>query len=226
MVLVQPETIAAYTAQGWWGEQTLWGLFVQQLGLRGDAEAVVDACNRSDFAHGAPRRLSWRQLAADIDRFSLLLLQEGLRRDDIVVVHLPNGVEQFVVYLACARLGLIVTPVPVQYREHELGHILSITAASAAITFTHIGRADHGHQAAAMYQQLGKAHASLRTVLAWGLDVPPGVVSIDAAWPQTLGAPEQAQLAQAERDAAAICAQAGGAAYRSRGAGASTCKAP
>jgi acyl-CoA synthetase (AMP-forming)/AMP-acid ligase II len=202
MVLVQPETIAAYTAQGWWGQQTLWGLFVQQVSARGDAEAVVDACNRSDFAHGTQRRLSWRELAQETDRFSLLLLQQGLSRDDIVVVHLPNGVEQFVVYLACARLGLIVTPVPVQYREHELGHILSITAASAAITFTQIGRAGHGHQAAAMYQQLGKAHASLRTVLAWGPDVPSGVVSIDAAWPQTLGAPEQAQLAQAERDAA------------------------
>lgn len=202
MVLVQPETIAAYTAQGWWGQQTLWDLFEQQVSARGDAEAVVDACNRSDFAHGTQRRLSWRQLATDIDRFSLLLLQEGLRRDDIVVVHLPNGVEQYVVYLACARLGLIVTPVPVQYREHELRHILSITEATAAITFSHIGRADHGHQAATMYQQLGKAHASLRTVLAWGPDVPPGVVSIDAAWPQTLGAPEQAQLAEAERDAA------------------------
>jgi acyl-CoA synthetase (AMP-forming)/AMP-acid ligase II len=202
MVLVNPETIAAYTAKGWWGQQTLWDLFVQQVSARGDAEAVVDACNRSDFAHGAPRRLSWRELAQETDRFSLLLVQQGLRRDDIVVVHLPNGVEQYVVYLACARLGLIVTPVPVQYREHELAHILSITAATAVITFTHIGRAGHGHQVAAMYQQLGKAHASLRTVLAWGPDVPSGVVSIDAAWPQTLGAPEQAQLAQAERDAA------------------------
>jgi len=202
MVLVQPETIAAYTAHGWWGKQTLWDLFVQQRSLRGGAEAVVDASNRSDFAHGTPRRLSWRELAQETDRFSLLLLQQGLRRDDIVVVHLPNGVEQYVVYLACARLGLIVTPVPVQYREHELAHILSITAATAAITFTHIGRAGHSHQAAAMYQQLGKAHASLRKVLAWGPDVPSGVVSIDAAWPQTLGAPEQAQLARAEQDAA------------------------
>ena len=47
MVLVQPETIAAYTAKGWWGQQTLWDLFVQQVSARGDAEAVVDACNRS-----------------------------------------------------------------------------------------------------------------------------------------------------------------------------------
>ena len=202
MVLVKPETIAEYTAQGWWGRQTLWDLFVQQVSARGDAEAVVDACNRSDFAHGAPLRLSWRQLAQETDRFSLLLLQQGLRRDDIVVVHLPNGVEQYLVYLACARLGLVVTPVPVQYREHELAHILSITAATAAITFSQIGRAGHAHQAAAMYRQLGAQHPSLRTVLAWGPDLPPGVVGIESAWPEALNAAQLAQLARAEQDAA------------------------
>ena len=202
MVLVKPETIAEYTEKGWWGQQTLWDVFVQQVSARGDAEAVVDACNRSDFAHGAPRRLSWRQLAEDTDRFSLVLLQQGLRRDDIVLVHLPNGVEQYLVYLACARLGLVVTPVPVQYREHELAHILSITEAAAAITFTQIGRAGHTHQAAAMYRALGAAHASLTKVLAWGPDAPVGVVSIETAWPGALTAEHQSQLAQAERDAA------------------------
>ena len=202
MVLVQPETIAAYTEKGWWGQQTLWDLFVQQASVRGDAEAVVDACNRSDFAHGPQRRLSWCELAEETDRFSLLLLDQGLRRDDIVVVHLPNGVEQYVVYLACARLGLIVTPVPAQYREHELAHILQITAATAAITFTHIGRIGHSHQAAAMYLALGAAHTSLSKVLAWGPGAPAGVVNIEAAWPDALTAGQQAQLVRAERDAA------------------------
>jgi acyl-CoA synthetase (AMP-forming)/AMP-acid ligase II len=202
MVLVKPETIAAYTEKGWWGQQTLWDLFVQQVSARGDAEAVVDACNRSDFAHGAQRRLSWRELAQDTDRFSLLLLDQGLRRDDIVVVHLPNGVEQYVVYLACARLGVVVTPVPVQYREHELAHILSLTAAKAAITFTQIGRAGHAHLAADMYRQLSAAHPSMRTVLAWGPNLPAGVVGIGSTWPDTLTTEHQAQLAQAEQDAA------------------------
>ena len=202
MVLVDPETIADYTAKGWWGQQTLWDLFVQQVSARGDAEAVVDACNRSDFTHGTQRRLSWRQLAEDIDRFSLVLLQQGLRRDDIVVVHLPNCVEQYAVYMACARLGVFVTPVPVQYREHELAHILSLTAAKAAITFTQIGRAGHAHLAADMYRQLSAAHPIMRTVLAWGPDLPAGVVGIESTWPDTLTAEHQAQLVLAEQDAA------------------------
>ena len=124
MILVPQEKIAEYTARGWWGTQTLWDLFVKNLHERGDSEAVVDATNREEFAHGKPRRLSWRQLADAVDRFCLSLLAHQIRRDDIVVVQLPNCVEQFVVYLACARLGIVVTPVPVQYREHELGHIL------------------------------------------------------------------------------------------------------
>ena len=91
-----------------------------------------------------------------------MLHAQGLRRDDIVVLHLPNSVEQYLAYMACARLGLIVTPVPVQYREHELSHVLSITKAAAVLTFTHIGKSGQGHHAAAMYQQLSQAHPSLR----------------------------------------------------------------
>ena len=141
MILVSEDKIVEYTARGWWGTQTLWDLFASQAQQRGDAEAVVDASNREDFAHGKPRRLSWNQLAAEVDRFCLMLIDNEILRDDIVVVQLPNCVEQFVAYLACARLGVVVTPVPVQYREHELGHILSLTQAAAAITFARIGRA-------------------------------------------------------------------------------------
>ena len=113
MILVSQEKIAEYTERGWWGTQTFWGLFVKNLHERNDAEAVVDASNREEFAHGKPRRLSWAELARDVDLFCLLLIESKVRRDDIMVVHLPNCVEQFVVYLACARLGVVVTPVPV-----------------------------------------------------------------------------------------------------------------
>lgn len=165
-------------------------------------EAVVDACNRSDFAHGAPRRLSWDELGDEIDRFSILLHAQGLRRDDIVVLHLPNSVEQYLAYLACARLGLIVTPVPVQYREHELSLVLAITQAAAVLTFTHIGKPGQGHPAAAMYLQLSQVHPSLRMVLAWGPQVSDGVLSIDALLPGKMTPDLRATLVQAEIDAA------------------------
>ena len=80
----------------------------------------------------------------------------------MVVVQLPNCVEQFIVYLACARLGIIVTPVPIQYREHELTHIIEIARPRAAVSFSRIGKPAGGHAAAAMFAGLGKSHPSLR----------------------------------------------------------------
>jgi acyl-CoA synthetase (AMP-forming)/AMP-acid ligase II len=202
MVLVSPEKIDQYTRAGWWGHQTLWDQFVHNRAAHPHTEAVVDACNRSDFAHGAPRRLTWDELGDEIDCFSTVLHAQGLRRDDIVVLHLPNSVEQYLAYMACARLGLIVTPVPVQYREHELSHVLSITQAAAVLTFTHIGKAGQGHHAAAMYQQLSHAHPSLRKVLAWGPQASEGVQSIEALMPGKMTPELHATLAQAESEAA------------------------
>ncbi|WP_342130791.1 class I adenylate-forming enzyme family protein [Hydrogenophaga sp. OTU3427] len=198
MVLVSRDKITRYTAAGWWGEQTLWDLFARNLREQPQAEAVVDAANRADFARGAPRRLSWRALADEIDRFSLRLLDLGLRRDDLLLVQLPNGVEQYVVYLACARLGLVVSPVPIQYREHELDHILGLTQAVAVATFEHIGPVGlpgKGHDCAAMWRGLQARHPSLRQVMALDADTP------DAA-DQPLAGVQHTRLREAERAAA------------------------
>ena len=204
MILVPQEKIAEYTTRGWWGTRTLWDLFVRNLHERGDSEAVVDATNREEFAHGKPCRLSWTQLAAEVDAFCLLLINHQIRRDDIVVVQLPNCVEQFVVYLACARLGIVVTPVPVQYREHELGHILSLTEARAAVTFAHIGKAGTGHRAADMFCALRETHEALTSVFAWGGQVPSGAVHCPEVTGATGGiaGPQYQALAQAEAAAA------------------------
>ncbi len=209
MILVKPDKIADYTDRGWWGTQTLWDLFCINLRTRPDAEAVVDAPNRAEFAHGTPRRLSWVQLADEVDRYSLLLLAHNLQRDDVLVMQLPNCVEQFVVYLACARLGIIVTPVPVQYREHELAHILSLTKAVAAVTFVRIGKPEGGHAASAMWLGLKAHHAALQTVLAWGDDAEAGstefesgAVDIAAQTHGVVNDADRNRLAQAERNAA------------------------
>ena len=178
MILVPNDKIEEYTGKGWWGTTTLWDLFQQHLTERPQAESVADAFNRADFAHGAPQRLSWAQLGEAIDRFSHLLLETGIRRDDVVLMQLPNCVEQFIVYLSCARLGIIVTPVPTQYRENELEHILESTDAVAVVTFTRIGKPVGGHASAEMFGQMQPRHHHLRHILAWGDAVAPQWVDI------------------------------------------------
>lgn len=202
MILVGQQKIDEYSGPGWWGTTTLWDLFAQNLREQPGAEAVVDAPNRADFAHGTPQRWTWAQLGEQVDRFCLLLLGSGIRRDELVVVMLPNCVEQFVVYLACARLGIVVTPVPVQYREHELEHILSVTQAAAAVTFSCIGKPEGGHPAAQMFEGLKAAHPSLRHVLAWGSALPAASTDIAARTAEPVSDAGRQTLAQAEKAAA------------------------
>jgi acyl-CoA synthetase (AMP-forming)/AMP-acid ligase II len=201
MILVDPAHIDRYTAALWWGSDTLWDVFVRQVQRQPQAEAVVDACNRPDFAHGQPRRLSWFELSGEVDRMSGLLLDRGIERDDIVLAQMPNTIEQFVLYLSCARLGLVLSPVPIQYREHELEHILSLTQARAVVTFTQIGSPGKAHASAAMWLRLQQAHPHMSQVLCWGPGAPQGACPIEASWPQANVSLMQ-RLARAEQEAA------------------------
>jgi acyl-CoA synthetase (AMP-forming)/AMP-acid ligase II len=175
LILASPERIAEYTARGWWGTRTLHAGFAEVAQRHPAREAVVDAPNRVQLTDGQSRRLRYAQLAAEVDRLAVRLWRLGLQRDDIVVVQLVNSVEQYAVYLACLRLGLIISPVPVQYREHELDQILAQTQARAVITAARVLR----HAAAAMWLGLARRHAGLAHVLAYGHELPPGVLSLE-----------------------------------------------
>lgn len=202
MILVPQSKIDAYTERGWWGHTTLWDLFLRHASERPDAEAVADAPNRAEFAHGAPQRLCWSQLHDAVDRFCRLLLAVGIRRDERLLMQLPNGVEQYIAYLACARLGIVITPVPVQYRENELDYILGHTAAAAVLTFTRIGRPGSGHAAAAMFGAMRQRHPQLRTILAWGDSCDADTVDIGRHSAAPMSDADRRQLAQAEAAAA------------------------
>lgn len=197
MILVEDHKIEDFTARGWWGRETLWQRFEQQRARRPQAEAVVDACNRASFAHGQPRRLSWQDLGREVDRLSLHLIERGLCKDDVLLAQMPNSVEQFITYLACARLGLVLSPVPVQFREHELAHVLALTEARAVVTFASIGR----HASLPMWQALARNHAHLQHVMHWGPAPVNGAPEpLDALpWPDAAGLE---RVARAEMEAA------------------------
>ncbi|HHG5368172.1 TPA: class I adenylate-forming enzyme family protein [Pseudomonas aeruginosa] len=204
MILASEERIERYVAKGWWGTTTLWQLFLRNVEAHPDALAAADPSNREELGLGAPRRLNWQALAAEVDRFSLLLLDEGLQRDEAVITQLPNGLEQFVVYLACARLGLIVSPVPVQYREHELRSVLALTGAAAVVTFEHIGPTGKAHATAQMWRQLQNEHRGMRRVLAWQGNIEPRLPALTDLGKQRLLASEAAAAVTAN-DIFTVC---------------------
>lgn len=177
MILIPQDRIDEFTAKGWWGTETLDERFRARAAELGDQEAVVDPPNLPAIAGRTQRRLSWNALADEVTRLTAVLHDLGMRKDDVVVVQLPNSVDQFTVYLACARMGIVVTPVPTQYRQHELAHVVGITDAKAAITCTRIGRFAH----AAMMAELRAECPGLRHLLVYGDDVPAGAVALDTA---------------------------------------------
>ena len=177
MILAKPENIEAFTARGWWGTVTIDDLFRKRVSERGDSEAVIDPVNRSAIFAGEPRRLSWNALADEVARMAGVLYRLGLRKDDVVLMQLPNCVEQYVTYLGCARLGIIVSPVPAQYREHEIRFVLGQAQAKAAICTVRIGKFAHAQMMLALQAQ----SEDLRHVLCFGEAVPDGAIALDQA---------------------------------------------
>ena len=123
-----------YTARGWWGRETLDSLLRRAVAECPERPALVDPPNRGDIAGGSPTRLSWAALESRVEGLATALHATGLRADDIAVVQLPNIAELALAYLALARLGAIVSPVPVQYGLHELKTIQSELSARAFLS--------------------------------------------------------------------------------------------
>jgi acyl-CoA synthetase (AMP-forming)/AMP-acid ligase II len=145
-----PDTIARYSSRGWWGDTTIYDMFARNAARAPDRLAVVDPPNRADLVGGEPLRLTYRELSASVERLAGYFLRQELAAGDVVVTQLPNIVEYVVVYLAAARLGLVVSPVPMQYRDHELRHIVGLLAPAAYVTCDSFKGADCTGLAAAV----------------------------------------------------------------------------
>ena len=200
MIVVPEERIRDFKARGWWGEETLDDLFRRHVAAMPDAESVVDPINREAIMGGAPARLTWAEVEDRVARYVAVLHATGVGRDDVVAVQLPNVIELGLIYLACIRLGAIVTPAPVQYREHELAYILRKTDAKAVVTAARIGK--HAHAEMMLAVQAGAA--ALNTVLVVGGHAPDGSIDLDA---RAAGLDEaEIEAGRAAARAANICA--------------------
>jgi len=114
------ERVREYVRRGWWGETTLSDLLEQAVAAHPDRMALVDQPNRESLDGDTPKRWTWAELSDEVETGARALARLGVGRGDAVVVQLPNVAEFVVLYLALARLGAVISPVPVQYSRHEL----------------------------------------------------------------------------------------------------------
>ena len=162
-----PQHLATeYRASGAWSEQRIGDLFADSAAVEPARLAIADPPNRAALDGAVPRRLDWQSLCALVDAAMVALADAGLRRDDVLITQLPNVVEYVAVYLACARLGIVVSPVPMQFRRGEIEPLSRLTKARAVLTVLTFKGTEHARLATTL--------SDGPQVLVLGNQTPPG----------------------------------------------------
>ena len=167
------ERVAEYTSAGQWGDETMDGLFRARVAADPGRLAVVDPANKADLTGTPPRRLTWRELDEEVTGLADVLLSHGVGSGDVVGLQMPNTVELVTAYLACWRLGAVVSPLPAQYREHEVTELGRLAGFTAYLTVDRLGDRSPVREVWDVRDSL----PSLRTVFAYGESLPEGVVA-------------------------------------------------
>ncbi|HUW64136.1 MAG TPA: class I adenylate-forming enzyme family protein [Spirochaetia bacterium] len=133
MILSSAEHIRRYREQGYWGDRTLLDAFHEHVLAGPERVAVVDPPNKKDLVGLPSSRVSFRELDRAADAVATALLDLGIQKDDVIMVQLPNIWELALLYIAAARAGVIIAPLPVQWRSREFTYIAALTGARAFI---------------------------------------------------------------------------------------------
>ncbi len=142
MQTTKPELIAAYRQRGWWSDTKITDLFDAAVRSEPTRLAVVDAHNRPLLTGAPALRLSFAELDRLVSAFMLRFGDAGLKRDDILITQLPNIAEYVAVYIAALKLGIVLSPVPMQFRRGEFEKILPLTGARAILSLPQFKGAD------------------------------------------------------------------------------------
>ena len=105
---------------------------ILQTGCEADPEATAIV--------SSARKLTWRELDAASDALALAYLDMGLEPGDRFASLMPNRVDLVLHYLACFKIGLVVTPLNYRYTPREIDHALEVSEARALLA--HAERSD------------------------------------------------------------------------------------
>src|SRR5262245_39096483 len=108
--------------------------------------ALLDPPNRTSFAGGKPRLLTYAQADRVVSAIAGRLRRMGLdtaATDGIVGIQVANTVESVLTLLGVLRAGLIAMPLPLLWRRAETVAALSRVGAHALIVSGRIGAVDY-----------------------------------------------------------------------------------
>ena len=112
-----------FVAQGLWLDRTLHDYFDETAARLPTSIALVEGEKRVSFAR-------WQEDAA---RLAAGLLRLGIGKGDIVSVQLPNWYEMCLLQIALSRIGAVIQPMHMVYREREIESMLRFCDSRAVI---------------------------------------------------------------------------------------------
>ena len=158
-----PELVAEYTEKGYWEPTILSEVWERNAEDYPQREAIVDS----------KTRLTWGEARRWIDRIALGFLEQGIKRDELVVLQLVNSVELCLTRVACEKAGILCLPVLRTLREGDMEYILRYTGATAVV----IPDEFRGYDYIEMVETIRPQLPQMRKVFVVGQKVPGWAVS-------------------------------------------------
>ena len=133
-----------FVEAGLWLDRTLQSCFDETAQRMPEHVAIV----------AGERRISFADWADEARRVAAGLVRLGVRKGDIVTVQLPNWPELCVLQIALARIGAVIQPMHMVYREREIESMLRFCDSRAVILAGSYQGFDHAAAVAGMRARL------------------------------------------------------------------------
>ncbi|MBI2979321.1 MAG: AMP-binding protein [Chloroflexi bacterium] len=159
-----PELIAAYSAKGCW----------EQLGLSEFWDRNAKDYPQKEAIADSKTTLTWGEAKQWTDRIALGFLEQGIKRDELVVVQLVNSVELCLTRVACEKAGVLCLPVLRTISERNMEYLLEQTGAVAMVI--HDQFRDYNYLE--MIESIRPRVPGLRKVFVVGKKIPQWAISL------------------------------------------------
>jgi acyl-CoA synthetase (AMP-forming)/AMP-acid ligase II len=164
MIFASQASINEWTGKGVWGKKTLIDYFKENAAKTPDALGLADPPNKEALVGLKPERLTFREIDRAVDATAEALIAKGIKKDDIIMVQLPNCWELAMLYLAISRTGALISPMPMQWRQSEIEFIAGMTEARAFITVDEFAKFKHKE----MFEKLQPKFPSVKHIFTLG----------------------------------------------------------
>lgn len=116
--------IEKYYGEGYWPKESSVEIFDRNAGNYPNHVAIKD--NKGN-------QITWEQLKVYSDRVAFNLLRMGFKHDDVLVVQLPNIIENCIIRVALQKAGVIAAFPPITMGDAEIEGIIKKTEARGII---------------------------------------------------------------------------------------------